>query len=630
MATLFNRDSVPSHLFDIRELDLSGDLFSERINGPWFRLGSNTIGNYRNNLGIEEVILRHSLLIEKGCFRKIFKGLESIGNVLHGIGKPQGTVFGDGNNKEYRYVPFYRFEFYLNNVVGEPLVFYSEDDSKLFINPDILLFFSLKERTVGMWWDPKNEVEVLRHKILDFHNLEIVEINVRYLQSYLRERQMSLLIAHFHQLQFFNPTQKTKDKFIQGDVVLGSIKQGAKAIIQNAINTLLYPEQPLLRRSHLWFEIKPPKIDINDPWAEEPTFDIYKFTLPTSIGPMAPGVEANFKSKKGRRFAGSAFNFLTRVYFRQEVLAKYEGTANYDVDDDGSVHCQSYWGLYRSTRRHGNELISTYIGDFAEGVPLEEWMHWKQYAVDPPSRESLESISREQSIPEAINELIGALQRLNNTFKSLTYTFKISDVSVNLWNGSADSLAGRQLKYFYPSNASDDEFLKRATLVSTFIIDELSSPLLRYFLVKFGRDLDRNNTSMLGSRNLLQRVSLVVNLIKNFKPDFSEIPELIKLAEIGSYETKEPDIKDEIITLYKNVRKEFSVLAFLYDLRTFGGVAHKPNKEKASQAAVKIGLSKENWHRNDYLKLLRLTTDCINKIHENIDYIVENDLINKA
>jgi hypothetical protein len=625
VATLFNRDSVPSHLFDIRELDLSGDLFSERINGPWFRLGSNTIGNYHNNLGIEEFILRHSLLIEKGCFRKIFKGLESIGNVLHGIGKPQGTVFGDGNNKEYRYVPFYRFEFLRNHMTGEPLVFCREYNSRLFINPDILLFFELEERRVEsgvIWWDSKLGVEALKH--INQGNLEIVEITPKHLLRYMRERQMSLLVGHYRDLKLFDPPQDEIDRFIKEEVTLDSVKQGAKAIIENKIFTGLHQEQSLLRRLHLWFEIKPPKIDINDPWAEEPTFDIYKFTLPTSIGPMAPGVEANFKSKKGRRFAGSAFDFLTRVYFRQEVLAKYEGTANYDVDDDGSVHCQSYWGLYRSTKRYGNELISTYIGDFAEGVPLEEWMHWKQYAVDPPSRESLESISREQSIPEAINELIGALKRLNNTYKSLTYKFKISDVSGNLWNGSADSLAGRQLKYFYPSNARDDEFLKRATLLSTFIIDELSSPLLRYFLVKFGRDLDKNNTSVLGSMNLLQRVSLIVNLIKNFRPDFSEILELVKLAEIDTHTTTEPGLKEEIVLLYKKVREKFSPLAFLYELRNCGGVAHPPSRGNASKAAIKFGLPGNNWDRSHFLSIINQVADSINAIHGDMDYIINS------
>lgn len=66
---------------------------------------------------------------------------------------------------------------------------------------------------------------------------------------------------------------------------------------------------------------------------------------------------------------------MDRVYFRQEVLTKYEGASGFEVGDDGSVSCHNYWGLVRSTARLGNELLATAIGDFAEGVPFEEWLH---------------------------------------------------------------------------------------------------------------------------------------------------------------------------------------------------------------------------------------------------------------
>lgn len=633
MTALFDKSSISSHLFNIRELDLSGDLFSERISGSWFRLGSNTIGNYRNDFGIEDVTRRQSLLIDVRSFRKIFKELESIGNVLHGIGKPQGTVFGGGKNAKYRYIPFHRFEFARNDVSGEPLVFYREDKSQLFINPDILLFFELEEIKVGsddiIWRDPKLGDEVLRHKIINSGNLEIVEISTRYLENYLRERQMSLLVGHYHHLQFFNPPQEITNNFIQQNVTLGSIKQGAKAIIENGIKTGIYPKQSLLRRLHLWFEIKPQKIDINDPWTENPTFDIYKFTLPTSIGPMAPGVKADFKFKKGRKFAGVSFEFLTNVYFRQEVLAKYERASNYSVDDDGSVRCLSYWGLYRSVRRHGNELISTCIGDFAEGIPFEEWMYWKQYAVEPPSSEMLESINHEQKIPDAVNNLVNALQNLNIYFKLLNALFSISASGSLLWKGSLDSLAGRQIKWVYPSNASDDEFLKRATLLATLIIDKISVRLLRKLLHKIGDNLDKNLDSgkTLGSRNLLQRLKLVMAIIKEFRPRLPEIPKLVWLAEVN--DDKESDLKNEAILLYSHVREEFSPLAFLYDLRTFGGLAHPPNKEKASEAAENLGLPKDNWHRSHFLSILDQITISINKISDDINFAIENGLINK-
>jgi len=51
-----------------------------------------------------------------------------------------------------------------------------------------------------------------------------------------------------------------------------------------------------------------------------------------------------------------------------------------------------------------------------------------------------------------------------------------------LWRGSLDSLAGRQLKWVYPATADDDEFLKRATLASTLVIEALEPELIRQLL----------------------------------------------------------------------------------------------------------------------------------------------------
>jgi len=76
--------------------------------------------------------------------------------------------------------------------------------------------------------------------------------------------------------------------------------------------------------------------------------------------------------------------FMDRTYFRQDVLSKYEVASGFTVGDEGSVSHGSYWGLNRSMSRVGNELPATGIGDFGEGVPYEEWSHWKEYAAKPP------------------------------------------------------------------------------------------------------------------------------------------------------------------------------------------------------------------------------------------------------
>ena len=90
MPVIINRSDAPDHLFDIPELDFSGDLFAERLGGPWFRLGAWTIEPRRDEREVEDVVERQSILIDPECFAKIFETLDTIDNVLGRLGKPSG------------------------------------------------------------------------------------------------------------------------------------------------------------------------------------------------------------------------------------------------------------------------------------------------------------------------------------------------------------------------------------------------------------------------------------------------------------------------------------------------------------------------------------------------------------
>lgn len=627
MTVIFNRDDVPSHLFSIPELDFSEDILTERISGSWMRVGAWTIRPHRDERGVENVVSRQSMLLAPGRFADIFDKLESIGNVIHNLGKPGGYTRQAGDQSQYSYAPFHRFEFPFNSVTGEPLVFVHSaiPGVELFINPDLELFFGLEEkvRGCGIWSDPRRGVEVLRRRVIEQGNLSIVEIRTDYLLKYLQARQISLLVGHYRHLYLYDPSPINFETFVTGDVEVGSTDQGTKVIVQNHKGgQALVVESPfLLRRLHLWFEVKPPKIDIDDPWAEEPSFDPYTFTLPTRVGPVAPARWQHFRKTEGRSFEGAVCDFTSPVYFRQEVLSKYEGASGFDVSDNGSVSCRHYWGLVRSTARGGNELLTTYIGDFAEGVPFEEWPHWKQYAVEPPSLETVDALREEQTVPDGVNSLVQALYRLNAAFAGFANSIGVAKPEPP-WQGSLDSLAARQLKWVYPADADDDEFLKRATLVSTLVIDALAPRSLRELLNAVGEDLHLNDGSQgqsLGSRNLLQRVTLIAILVQDFQPTFGEIPTLVRRAEGTVPSASAADLQDELTRSYRRVRDEFAPLAFLYDLRTHGGLVHPPNRAAAATAATQLGLPKENWHRADYLRLLSLVTSSITKVSEHLD-----------
>ena len=191
------------------------------------------------------------------------------------------------------------------SVSCEPLVFKRPSNIELFVNPDLELYFELEEKTSGIWWEPSRGTEALR--CIENGNLHIVEIRVEYLRKYLQARQLSLVVGHDRHLHLFNPSPGTVEAFVKEDITQGSPDGGVKAIFDNwglRQNTRGPPF--LQRRLHLWFEIKPPEINIDDPGADEPPFDPYEFTLPTQGGPVAPARWKRFQPVEGREFEGGS------------------------------------------------------------------------------------------------------------------------------------------------------------------------------------------------------------------------------------------------------------------------------------------------------------------------------------
>ena len=69
--------------------------------------------------GVENVVYRQSMLLSPEDFSVIFDKLESI---VGDIGKPGGSLIGDGDKRGYRYSPFHRFEISFTRAAVEPLI----------------------------------------------------------------------------------------------------------------------------------------------------------------------------------------------------------------------------------------------------------------------------------------------------------------------------------------------------------------------------------------------------------------------------------------------------------------------------------------------------------------------------
>lgn len=625
MTQVFDAASIPSHIARIPSLDLTDELLVDPLKDAWFRLAAWTVEGKIDDRGVEDVVLRKTFLLAPGEFARVAAKLDSIGNVVGDLGKPGGSVAYDGDGKTYSYEPYYRQSLFPTDAVGEPLAFTIDTTagSQLFVNPDVWMFLELEETPAasGVWLDRKRGIEVLRRRTIENGNLQIVEIRVADLMRYLKARQQTLVTGYYRHLHLYRPSQDVIDAFTREDLTVTT--DNAKAVLQNwgPRDDFGDGRKLLQRRLHLWFAIDPPTIDVDDPFADEPEYDVLQLTLPTRDGPVAPARYRHFKLPDGRAYAGVTCDSTTRLYFRQEVLMKYENASGFTIEDNGSVRCHDYWALDRSTHRVGNDLLSTMFCDFAQGVSIHEWPHWQQYAVEPPSIESLRAMGEEKAIPDAVTELLDALDWLNERVQDFA---RVRGVLVDeyTWQGSPVSLAARQLKWVYPVTAHDDEFLKRSTLLSTLMIDGIAPAPLRAIMASYSATLHQKGGKALGSRLLLQRVSLIVAIAKAIRPADGEIEELVRCAE-GERQAAMPDLQAELAALNTAVRKEFAPLAFLYDLRTFGGLAHSPSPDKAGAAADQLGLGKKDWRRSDYLKMLALATDAVNALNARIQAYVD-------
>ena len=87
----------------------------------------------------------------------------------------------------------------------------------------------------------------------------------------------------------------------------------------------------------------------------------------------------------------------------------------------------------------------------------------------------------------------------------------------------------------------------------------------------------------------------------------------------GSGETLSADgLQAELEKLYKRVRDQFAPLAFLYDLRINGGLAHQANMREAAKGAIALGFPKSGCHRTHYPNLLNRLTSSISQISEHL------------
>lgn len=496
----------------------------------------------------------------------------------------------------------------------------------LEISPAVPALLDLRGRELAkdevVYVDERLNQEVLRlrHGLGD-RRLSTVKIRTAALRQFLAERDQALVLYHFHQhlLRHFTDTEAGEHEIVAGSLS-GSIPVGLKTFVQNwgpRGRAWSGDDAYLQRRIHRWRVLRPEDARTRRTRHEHLAFDVRTFTLETLHGPVAP---ARFCALDipAAEFAGVWPNetpaFMTRTWFDIAVLERFEHDPNYDVGDDGSIRCRHYWALNRSVQRTGNRWLSTAIGDFAEGVPMEEWPYFARYAVPPPGDSEYDEACREQEIPDLVNALVDALERMAAT--PSWFAAEGTEPPAAIWNLKSDP---RPLKRHMGSTTDKTEFARRVTELSTLLIDGLDKAALIGAVEALAGMRAPNEHRSQGSRKWLEAYATacrIARYLRTMEPAALAGPVRLGLAW-ATATGEQLEAAREYQQAAGEIRGALAPIAYLYDLRTSGGVAHPPSAGWA-EALAKVAGDSEQVGRRGYLALLTAVGEAVRLIVEDV------------
>ena len=180
--------------------------------------------------------------------------------------------------------------------------------------------------------------------------------------------------------------------------------------------------------------------------------------------------------------------FMDIVYFKEEVLKKYEANKKFTIGDNGTVMFGDKWGTFRGVFRVAKGFLAAHLGDIGEGFPNEELKYWKQFNVSPskiPRKERYfdfrETIRRMLHFMERSNERIE--RHLTKFFFDLSFTdkrlFKLDDVDNIL----------RNLKRVINKNTTIDEFQSRIIFLNILLLETINTELINQIFKKIDKNL---------------------------------------------------------------------------------------------------------------------------------------------
>ncbi|ETA69402.1 hypothetical protein MettiDRAFT_2901 [Methanolobus tindarius DSM 2278] len=348
-----------------------------------------------------------------------------------------------------------------------------------------------------------------------------------------------------------------------------------------------------------------------------------------------------FETDEGLKSAKKAAShendcFMASVYFRDDVLKKYEGDRNYQIGDNGTVQFGYEWGTFRGCYRVANGIIVVNLGDLGEGLPDEELEHWKLYNILPSEVDLTDHYT---DFRFTINRLVRSMEMVNSQMKNKIklYYPEASHFNTDLFNDNLFDLEHadyhlRFLKKVMNESTSAEEFEMKVVTLNCLVIDSVNTKLLSKLLNRLDENVKYPSSTLtlisvkpdglndkaskhydsfirpLRGLELLKRFLLVDNIheqyygqkvvdIENYNNSRDDFHKLIKteFENLYKWDTNEEDFENQKFFEKKmnEITEKTSNLKLLNKFRN-SSAAHGHSPKSIQKMNKDLGLEEEN------------------------------------
>lgn len=340
-----------------------------------------------------------------------------------------------------------------------------EVEPTIEFTPSFLWYFAAIPRSDGSWYfldGAGRDQELIRiHRDDSVLRIEVAALPLR---RYLAVRER-FLVVQYEQITYLDaapaPRIKATDHTKVSTFDFHSGHEGMPHFVRLCGKHLVLP-----------FDAKP--ADLAYPYTTAESYP--DFTIGTDRGTGQPiTFTCNPDRLSGYHKDLGTPDYLTRVYFRREVLRRYTSEPSRYQVSTTRLSCLGLWGI--AIGRNSEDLVEAYLGDLGRDLPSAERSHWLSFNVAPRGGIDHERHNRDilgqwsEGTADPLRRLECARERFSTVLSAM-----VGQPVYRAWD-AADQIAFTGLHM--PTSSEQSEADAQILILAKGVIDYLDTKALR-------------------------------------------------------------------------------------------------------------------------------------------------------